>query len=697
MLEPGTKIDNCEIIRPLSGNDIYQSYLVNCLEAPAAKLLLFHAEQVFEPIKHQPFLEQAQWLSSQTFPGVGLPFRAGEHEHQLFCLFPIFHGPFLAENLERPYDVRSAVELVKEIAGNLIAPHSAGLVHGNLSPGTICLDDNHPSLVDFSLSQLVKLDYQSGMDPRYISPEQVRGDVIKPAVDIYSLGCVFFHMLIGKAPYSGNDAFAIAMQHVQGDFPSLPDSLSKCQSLLDTMTKTNADERCSTEQLLQECEKLLKDKGLELLRYSADSETDVIDHLAETRQSDKPVTDEGVDLASRIESRLKEHVSSMNDDIMTESVADQNSDATECLEQVYSKDESRTWRYLVILFVGIAIGSGIYFLFFNQPVPPATKVEPVVDNSLNEDLDQALFSWGNSDLPTAEKEFKRLIEQYSDDPRAYNNLAAVYAAQGDYEQAREYLERALATSWEYATIYNNLGAVYAEMARDSYGKALQLDKADALLSLQSLSSQGVVMVEPVDKGNTAHTDITTAEEISDSDIAEQVLKVHSDKPENISLPVESQVVVATESSVDGSDEIPAQSLELVSEPQAADEQEQMINPEVPRKESAADFILRWAQAWSRQDVSEYLTFYDQAFIPSGGKTKENWEEQRFERISRPQSIEVTLTDIQLSDQGDNGVRLEAVQSYNSDIYSDRTRKVFDLREGDDGWSILRERSLGRIR
>ena len=701
MLEPGTKIDSCEIIKPLSGNDIYQSYLVNCLNAPAAKLLLFHIEQVLEPIKNQPFLEQARWLSSQTFAGIGLPYRAGEHDHQLYCLFPLFNGPSLAESLDRPVDVRSAVELVKEVAGYLIAPHSAGLVHGNLSPETICLDGQHPFLADFSLSQLVKLDYQSGRDPRYISPEQVRGDVIKSAADIYSLGCVFYHMLTGKAPYSGGDAFAIAMQHVQGDFPSLPDSLSKCQWLLDAMTKTTADERFSAERLLQECENLLTDKDLELTCYPVDSETEVNDQLSAAQQGHEQITEGDVDLASRIESRLKEHASNMSNDIMPESVKGQNSDATEGLEQIYSKDESRTWRYLLILFIGIAIGSGWYFLFFNQPASPEVKNDPIVKNSLNEDLDQALVSWKNADLTGAEREFKRLIDQYSDDPRAYNNLAAVYAAKGDYEQAREYLEQALSTSRDYATIYNNLGAVYAEMARDSYGKALQLDKTESLLNLQALSSQGVVMVELVSEEKPALSVATTAEENSASDLAGQDVKALSDEQDTVSLAVEPQIVMSTETFVDGVNEMTSQPSEVPSPEPAiesvpADEDALETAPEAPQKETAAEFILRWAQAWSQQDVSQYLTFYDQAFIPSGGKSKEDWETQRYERINRPQSIEVTLTDIQLSEQTEDRVRLEAVQTYNSDIYSDRTRKVFDLREGEEGWSILRERSLGSV-
>lgn len=71
--------------------------------------------------------------------------------------------------------------------------------------------------------------------------------------------------------------------------------------------------------------------------------------------------------------------------------------------------------------------------------------------------------------------FRKLISDYPDLAEPYNNLAAVYAAEGDYDRARETLERALRANPSYTTAQENLGDVYAALAARAYSRALQLD------------------------------------------------------------------------------------------------------------------------------------------------------------------------------------------------------------------------------
>ena len=71
--------------------------------------------------------------------------------------------------------------------------------------------------------------------------------------------------------------------------------------------------------------------------------------------------------------------------------------------------------------------------------------------------------------------FTRLTELYPELPEPYNNLAVLYAGQGQYEKARSALEMAIRTHPSYATAHENLGDVYAKLASQAYDKALQLD------------------------------------------------------------------------------------------------------------------------------------------------------------------------------------------------------------------------------
>ena len=76
------------------------------------------------------------------------------------------------------------------------------------------------------------------------------------------------------------------------------------------------------------------------------------------------------------------------------------------------------------------------------------------------------------------KMFSGLTEDYPDLPEPYNNLAVLYAGQGQYEKAKVALEAAIRTHPSYATAHENLGDIYAKMASQAYDRALQLDKSN---------------------------------------------------------------------------------------------------------------------------------------------------------------------------------------------------------------------------
>ena len=74
--------------------------------------------------------------------------------------------------------------------------------------------------------------------------------------------------------------------------------------------------------------------------------------------------------------------------------------------------------------------------------------------------------------------FTRLTQDYPELPEPYNNLAVIYASQGQYDKARAALEQSIRTHPSYATAYENLGDVYAKLASQAYDKALQLDSSN---------------------------------------------------------------------------------------------------------------------------------------------------------------------------------------------------------------------------
>ena len=83
---------------------------------------------------------------------------------------------------------------------------------------------------------------------------------------------------------------------------------------------------------------------------------------------------------------------------------------------------------------------------------------------------------GNADAAIAT--FQGLTEDYPELPEPYNNLAVIWAKQGQYDKARRALELALASRPDYAIAHENLGDIYARMASAEYDRAIALDKAN---------------------------------------------------------------------------------------------------------------------------------------------------------------------------------------------------------------------------
>ncbi|MDX2480751.1 MAG: tetratricopeptide repeat protein [Desulfuromusa sp.] len=699
MLESGHTVFDCQIVKPLSENDVYQSYLVSCPNSAVAKLFLLLPDPLIDQKQRQSFFDHVDWLSSQAFPSVGSPLRAGEVEGQPACLYPFPPGEPLTQLLSVSFSVRQSVELVKRIAECLSVPHSADLRHGNLSPETIYLDSDSPYLADFSLSQLIRQDYHSGINPLYTSPEQVRGETPDTAADVYNLGCIFYHLLVGQPPFSGDDTFAIAKQHLQGKFPSLPEELSILQPLLDSLTKTVAAERCTIDELIDQITQLLANQEIDHIHRPATSEGRQLEDSPSGENTS--LLDETIDsseIAARIEARLKEHAGDFLEPVPVEIPAEEN-DATTGLAKVGCEGKIGFVRFVLIFLLGIVIGSGLYFLFYKQSpaVLPAVVGSGVnTDNSLTADLDQGLRLWQEADFNGAETEFKQIIADYQEDPRGYNNLAAFYAAQGNYDQARDYLEQALAIDENYATVYRNLGTVYAEMARGSYGRALQLDKTQALISLPVFSSQGVVKMKSVTAVAVTmqEEDFETAATLAEIAETGQQIVVPEAASTNESSAAP-PIVVAIEENTKIEKEEPLVVVAKVEQLEARDSDNAI--PVVAEQEPAEIFLQRWAQAWSDQDINAYLTFYADQFIPPAGRTRSDWEAQRRSRLAGPTELMVSLDSFQLILQQEDRLQIEAIQSYRSDLLADRTRKIFDLQPDENSWKILRERSLGVIR
>ena len=142
--------------------------------------------------------------------------------------------------------------------------------------------------------------------------------------------------------------------------------------------------------------------------------------------------------------------------------------------------------------------SGVVNVHAQDNLPTMAKIQEMVEGGetqasmefinqrIEADADdvQARFLKGlillnQGDTSAARDVFSEIARLFPQLPEAFNNLAAIYAKEGEYEKARRALNSAKANAPDYPLIYSNLGDLYVKMAVDAYRHALQLNQADS--------------------------------------------------------------------------------------------------------------------------------------------------------------------------------------------------------------------------
>ena len=274
------------------------------------------------------------------------------------------------------------------------------------------------------------------------------------------------------------------------------------------------------------------------------------------------------------------------------------------------------------------------------------------------------------------KVFTGLTEDYPELPEPYNNLAVLYAGEGQYQKAKNALEMAIQTHPSYATAHENLGDLYARMASQAYDRALQLDKSNAsaktklsliknMFSMESKASKPIVSQEPKTAPAPAQKPATPAP-AAVATAKPMAPPAAAPAPEK---PAEKMAQTAPEKMVEKPTEKPI-----------ADENAAVLKT-----------INGWAKAWSEQNVSAYLSHYAKDFKTPHGQSRAAWEKTRHERITAPKSIQVAIVSPKIKFGPDDKATVTFRQMYKSDTLHNTVTKTLVLIKSGDKWLIQQER------
>ena len=286
------------------------------------------------------------------------------------------------------------------------------------------------------------------------------------------------------------------------------------------------------------------------------------------------------------------------------------------------------------------------------------------------------------DTKDAIEVFQGLTQDYPDLPEPYNNLAVIYAGQGQYEKARAALEKSIRTHSSYATAYENLGDVYARLASQAYDKALQLDSSNSAAQNKLMLVRSLVGTAP------------QPSRAAQGKVAKPVALAAAPVPPPPPTP-ESKPAPESEPALESKPAPEAKPAAVMAaarhEPVAAEPAPKQVTD--PRDEVLAE-VDAWARAWSRQDVTAYLSHYAPAFRTPHGEPRRAWENLRRSRVAGPKSIAVEIDAPKVAIQGDTAARVTFRQVYRSDRFKGSADKTLDMVKTGGRWLILQERVGG---
>lgn len=243
------------------------------LEIPVA-LKILKPQYAGDPLFEQRFRREASTAARLRHPNIVKIYTVGREDEAVY-----FAMDFLPQGLADRLNVMTTlpesmlIRMAIDVASALGFAHREGVIHRDIKTDNILFDDHGNAIVaDFGIARAVSgYAEQTGTNmvvgtPQYFSPEQARGQALDGRADLYSLGVTLFKAATGVLPFTGDDWYEIARQHVE-DKPPRPRTINPTLSkeleeiILQCLEKDPQDRFESGEHMCEALLHLLQERG----------------------------------------------------------------------------------------------------------------------------------------------------------------------------------------------------------------------------------------------------------------------------------------------------------------------------------------------------------------------------------------------------------------------------------------------------
>lgn len=202
---------------------VYKAYQPGLDRHVAIKVL--PAQHALTPGFKERFSLEAKAVAQLSHPNILPIYDVGLQGDLSYFVMKYVPGPTLRHRLGQPMDLPTVSRFIDQVAAALDQAHERGIVHRDVKPTNILMEDDWLLLADFGLAKILEGSQDitgSGAivgTPAYLSPEQAEGKPIDHRADIYSLGILLFEMVIGQVPYDSDTPMGILFKHIYEPLP----------------------------------------------------------------------------------------------------------------------------------------------------------------------------------------------------------------------------------------------------------------------------------------------------------------------------------------------------------------------------------------------------------------------------------------------------------------------------------------------